>query len=42
MYCIVLALSELKLILEVIICVAEIWEGTREEITYAAVFQNWF
>jgi hypothetical protein len=42
MYCIVLVLIKLGLILEVIIGTIEIWESTREEVTYAAVFQNWF
>jgi len=42
LYYIVLILSELELILGVIVGMIEIWESTCEEITYAAVFQNWF
>jgi hypothetical protein len=42
MYCIALVPSKLGLILEFVIGMVEIWESTCEEITYAAVFQNWF
>jgi hypothetical protein len=32
----------IEIILNIIICMAQIWQGNREEIAYATVFQNWF
>jgi len=42
MYYIILVLSELVFIVEVIIGMIQIRESTRKEITYAAMFQDWF